>query len=249
MYKIDINADLGEMSIAQDTQLLAYISSANIACGVHAGNPQYMLEIMQLCHQQGIAVGAHPSYWDRENFGRRELHNTPEEIYQLIVYQLGAMQALALSQHIVLKHVKPHGALYNRSADDLQVADAIAQAVFDCNPSLVLVGLAGSQSLLSAKAKGLHCLAEGFADRRYTEKGLLVPRSKENAMIENTDEAIVQVLSMIQHGNVCCETGQNIALNVQTICLHGDGPHAITFATALQSSLQKNNIEITSELP
>ena len=246
-HKIDINADLGEMSIAQDAPLLAYISSANIACGVHAGNPQYMLEIMQLCHQQGIAIGAHPSYWDRENFGRREMHNTPEEIYQLMIYQLGAMQALARSQKIVLKHVKPHGALYNRSAVDLQVADAITQAVFDFNPGLILVGLTNSQSLISAKAKGLQAIAEGFADRRYTEHGLLVPRTQANAMIENSDEAIAQVLAMIQQRNICCETGQYIALNAQTICLHGDGPHALDFAKALHNSLQLNNIEITSE--
>ena len=248
MPKIDINADLGEMSLAQDAQLLPYISSANIACGVHAGNPQYMLEIMQLCQQQGIAIGAHPSYWDRENFGRSELQNTPEQIYQLMLYQLGAMQALANSQHITLKHVKPHGSLYNRSAVDMATADAIAQAVFDCDPSLVLVGLAGSQSLASATAKGLQSLAEGFADRRYTENGLLVPRSQANAMIEDTDEAIVQVLSMIERGNIYCETGWQIQLLVQTICLHGDGPHAISFAKALQYSLQQHHIEISAEL-
>lgn len=248
MHKIDINADLGEISVAQDAKLLAYISSANIACGVHAGNPQYITEIMQLCQQQGIAIGAHPSYWDRENFGRLDMHNTPEEIYQLMTYQLGAIKALAKTQDIVLKHVKPHGALYNRSAVDKDTADAIAQAVFDCNPHLVLVGLAGSQSLMSAKAKGLHCLAEGFADRRYTEKGLLVSRSQANAMIEDSDEAITQVLNMIQHGKLCCETGQPIELLAQTICIHGDGPHAITFAKALHCSLQQHHIEITSEI-
>jgi UPF0271 protein len=247
MHKIDINADLGELNIEHDAQLLPFISSANIACGVHAGNPQYMSEIMQLCQQQGIAIGAHPSYWDHQHFGRRELNSTPEEVYQLIAYQLGAMQALATSQNIQLKHVKPHGALYNRSAIDQLVADAIAQAVFDCDATLILVGLANSQSLISAKAKGLQAVAEGFADRRYTEHGLLVPRTQANAMIENSDEAIAQVLAMIQHGKFSCESGQHIELCAQTICLHGDGPHALDFAKALHSSLQLNNIHISSE--
>ena len=247
MLKIDLNADLGELSIEHDAQLLPYISSANIACGGHAGNPLYMIEIMQLCQQHNVAIGAHPSYWDREHFGRRELNNSPEQIYQLMVYQLGAISALASSQKLALKHVKPHGALYNRSAVDVLTADAIAQAVFDCDPELILVGLANSQSLISAKAKGLQVVAEGFADRRYTEDGLLVSRLQTEAMIDNSDEAIAQVLAMIQHGKISSASGHQIVMSVQTICLHGDGPHAVEFAQALQHSLQLNNIHINSE--
>lgn len=247
MLKIDLNADLGELSIEHDAQLMPYISSANIACGGHAGNPMYMTEIMQLCKQHNVAIGAHPSYWDSEHFGRRELNHSPEQIYQLMVYQLAAISALASSQKLALKHVKPHGALYNRSAVDVLAADAIAEAVFDCNPALILVGLANSQSLISAKAKGLQIVAEGFADRRYTDEGLLVPRLQKEAMIENSEEAIAQVLAMIQHGKIRSASGQQIVLRAQTICLHGDGLHAMEFAQALQHSLQLNNIQINSE--
>lgn len=247
MLKIDLNADLGELSIEHDAPLMPYISSANIACGGHAGNPMHMTEIMQLCQQHHVAIGAHPSYWDCEHFGRRELNNSPEQIYQLMVYQLGAISAIASSQKLALKHVKPHGALYNRSAVDPHAADAIAQAVFDCDPALILVGLANSQSLTSAKAKGLQVVAEGFADRRYTEEGLLVSRLQNDAMIENSDEAIAQVLAMIQHGKILSVSGHQIVMRVQTICLHGDGPHAMEFAQALHHSLQVNNIHINSE--
>lgn len=248
MPSIDLNADLGELSIEHDASLLPYISSANIACGVHAGNPQHMAHLMQLCQRHGVAIGAHPSNWDRENFGRRELNDTPEQIYQLMIYQLGAMQALAKAQSAPLKHVKPHGALYNRSAIDEQAADAIAQAVFDTDQNLILVGLANSQSIIRAKALGLQTVSEGFADRRYTDTGRLVPRSQANAMIENADEAIAQVLAMILQGAISSETGQQILMQVQTICLHGDSPHALVFAQALHESLQQHNINISSEI-
>lgn len=248
MHKIDINADLGEMSVAQDAQLLPYISSANIACGVHAGNPQFMAELMQLCQQYGVAIGAHPSNWDHQHFGRQELNDSPEQIYQQMIYQLGAIKALAQGQSVQLKHVKPHGALYNRSAIDSKTADAIAQAVFDIDCDLILVGLANSASIERAKMRGLQTVAEGFADRRYTEHGLLVSRAKANAMIENSDEAIAQVLAIIQHKKIICETGQQIVLDAQTICLHGEGSHALEFAKSLHHILQKQQIQITASM-
>lgn len=247
MLSIDLNADLGELSIEHDASLLPYLSSANIACGVHAGNPQHMAHLMQLCQQHGVAIGAHPSNWDREYFGRHEQHDTPEQIYQLMMYQLGAIQALAKAQSVPLIHVKPHGALYNRSAIDELAAEAIAQAVFDTDQNLILVGLAHSQSILRAKTLGLQTVSEGFADRRYTDAGLLVPRSQADAIIENTDEAIAQVLAMVQSGRIRASSGQEITVHVQSICLHGDGPHALVFAQALHESLQLHNINISSE--
>lgn len=247
MLNIDLNADLGELSIEHDASLLPYLSSANIACGVHAGNPQHMAQLMQLCQQHGVAIGAHPSYWDHQHFGRQELNDTPEQIHQLMMYQLGAIQALAKTKSVPLKHVKPHGALYNRSAMDEHTADAIAQAVFDTDRNLILVGLANSQSIIRAKILGLQTVSEGFADRRYTDAGLLVPRTQANAMIENSDEAIAQVLAMIQHGTIKTSSGQEITVDVQSICLHGDGPHAVAFAKALHGCLQLNGIHINSE--
>jgi UPF0271 protein len=248
MPSIDLNADLGELNINHDASILPYISSANIACGVHAGNPQYITQLMQLCQQHGVAVGAHPSYWDHQHFGRQELNDSPEQIYQLMIYQLGAIKALAQVQSVQLKHVKPHGALYNRSAIDIKVADAIAQAVFDTDSDLILVGLANSASIERAKMRGLNTAAEAFADRRYTEHGLLVSRSQANAMIENSDEAIAQVLGIIQHKKISCESGQQIELDAQTICLHGDGPHALEFAKSLHHILQQQQIQISASM-
>ncbi len=248
MLQIDLNADLGEVSIEHDARLLPYLSSANIACGVHAGNPHDIADLMQRCQQHGVAIGAHPSYWDHQHFGRQELNNPPEHIYQLMRYQLGAMQALAHAQSVTLNHVKPHGALYNRSAIDEHAAEAVAQAVFDTDRNLILVGLANSPSISRAKTLGLQTVSEGFADRRYTDAGLLTPRSQANAMIENTEEAIEQVLAMIQQQQIKTLSGQVISLAVQSICLHGDGPHALDFAKALHHTLQQHQIQICASL-
>lgn len=247
--RIDLNADVGEMDAADDAALMPYLSSANIACGFHAGSPLRMRETVALCKAHGVAVGAHPAYWDRAHFGRRELDIPADEIRELVRYQIGALQAVAAAQGVRVGHVKPHGALYNRSARDAVVADAIADAVASVDAGLVLVGLAGSESLAAGRRAGLRVAAEGFADRRYTAQARLVPRSSPDACIESTDEAVAQVLGMLSDGRVRASSGEDVALSVDTVCLHGDGPSALAFARALRSRLEGEGVEISAERP
>lgn len=244
MADIDLNADLGETALEHDAALLPSISSANIACGFHAGDPAYMAGLVALCRSHDVAIGAHPSYWDREHFGRRNLDVPPDEVYALVQYQIGALQAIARSQSVPVRHVKPHGALYNRAAVDPVVAEAIARAVRDCDDSLVLVGLANSRLIEAGRALGLATASEGFVDRRYTDDGLLVPRSEPDALISDESEAIAQAVAMVIEGGISTSSGKRIALTVQTLCLHGDGPHALRFAKALRQAFDGNGITV-----
>lgn len=247
MVTIDVNADIAETGTDIDAVLMPYISSANIACGFHAGSPLQMTEAVRLCLQHQVAIGAHPSYRDREGFGRRPQRCSAAEIYQLMLDQLAALAAIAQVQQACLHHVKPHGALYNEAAVTPGVADAIAAAVRDFDDSLCLVGLANSQLIRSGNAAGLRTLAEGFVDRRYTDDGLLVPRSQANALIETASEAIGQATQMILQSQVRTCSGATVGLEVQTLCLHGDGPHAAEFAQALWAGLTGHGIQISAE--
>ena len=243
--KIDLNADLGE-GAGSDHALLQLVSSANIACGFHAGDAQTMLQSVRWAKEFGVAIGAHPSFPDRENFGRTAMQLPAETVYAQMIYQIGALKSLAESEGERLAHVKPHGMLYNQAADDATLADAIARAVRAVDASLILVGLAGSESIRAAAHHGLRTREEVFADRGYLSSGALVPRSQPGAMIEEEDRAIQQTLTMVKEGKVESISGEWVAVNAQTVCLHGDGAHALLFAQRLRDVFAAGQIAVTS---
>lgn len=243
--KVDLNADLGE-GCANDRDLLQLVSSANIACGFHAGDAQTMRQSVLWALEFGVAIGAHPSFPDRENFGRTRMQLPAETVYAQMIYQIGALQAIARSEGGKLVHVKPHGMLYNQAAQEPELADAIARAVKAVDPALVLVGLANSESIRAGKALGLTTREEVFADRGYQADGSLVPRSQPGALIDSDQLAIEQTLSMIQQGKVKSLSGEWVNVNADTVCLHGDGAHAMAFAAQLRQAFKQQQIQVTS---
>jgi len=245
---VDLNADLGE-GAPDDAELLTLVTSANIACGGHAGDPRLMQATVRAALAQGVAIGAHPSYADREHFGRRELQLSPDDVRAELLCQIGALDALVRAEGGRLHHVKPHGALYNQAARDRVLADAIAQAVRAFDPSLTLYGLAGSELLRAAERAGLRPVAEVFADRGYRADGSLVPRSQPGALIDDTDEAVARTLRMVREGVVRAVTGETVPLLAQTVCLHGDGPHALAFARALRAALTAGGVRLQAQPP
>ena len=244
MQTIDINCDMGE-GLANDALLMPYISSANIACGYHAGDENIMKRTTELALLHNVAIGAHPGFADKANFGRTEMQLSAAEIYDLVTEQIYGLQKIAESQGSQLHHVKPHGALYNMAAKDEAMANTIAKAVFDVNDALILFGLSGSCSIIEAKKAGLTTASEVFADRTYRDDGSLTPRTVSNAMIETTDLAIQQVLQMIRSQTVTSITGKEVAIKAESICIHGDGAHAVEFAKNIYLTLQQNNIGIS----
>jgi UPF0271 protein len=244
---IDINCDMGE-GMATDTAIMPFISSANIACGFHAGDDNTMRETVSLAIQYGVTIGAHPGYADKENFGRTEMHVSDEEVYALIQQQVAALMKIAAEKAAKLHHVKPHGALYNQSAKDPQLAAVIAKAVYDIDPALVLFGLSGSHSISEAKKIGLTTASEVFADRSYQDDGSLTPRSKPGALLQSTEAALQQVLQMVNEKTVTSLTGKKVLIDADTICLHGDGAHAADFAKAIYQLLQQHSVHIQSVL-
>lgn len=243
--KVDLNADLGE-GCANDRDLLQLVSSANIACGFHAGDAQTMRQSVLWALEFGVAIGAHPSFPDRENFGRTRMQLPAETVYAQMIYQIGALQAIARSEGGKLVHVKPHGMLYNQAAQEPELADTIARAVKAVDPALVLVGLANSESIRAGKALGLTTREEVFADRGYQADGSLVPRSQPGALIDSDQQAIEQTLSMIQQGKVKSLSGEWVNVNADTVCLHGDGAHAMAFAAQLRQAFKQQQIQVTS---
>jgi UPF0271 protein len=237
--QIDINCDMGE-GIGNDEAIMPFITSANIACGYHAGDEKTMRQTISLAKKYGVNIGAHPSFLDRENFGRTEINCTPEEVYGLVKTQLLLFKKLADECEVVIHHVKPHGALYNQSAKDNAVAKAIAYAVKDFDATLVLFGLSGSTSISEANAIGLKTGSEVFADRTYQDDGSLTPRSQNNALIEEEAKAIQQVLQIAQKKTVTTLSGKDIPIIAETICLHGDGKHAVQFANNIHHTLQQH---------
>ncbi len=233
-------------SIEKDLGLLRYLSSINLACGFHAGDAHTMHELTEAALTAGVAVGAHPGFDDKANFGRSNLSLSPENIYDIVVYQLGALDAFLKIHGTRLHHVKPHGALYNMAAKNRVMADAICRAVKDFDARLVLYGLSGSELVHAAEAIELKSRSEVFADRTYREDGSLTPRSEANALIQSEEASIQQVLGMVREGKVTATNGKQVPIIAQTICIHSDGAHALAFAQQLHSILKQAGIEINS---
>ncbi|RIW35068.1 LamB/YcsF family protein [Bacillus salacetis] len=241
--QIDLNCDLGESFGAfvkgNDQGILKRITSANIACGFHSGDPQVMLKTVKLALHNGVKIGAHPGYPDLQGFGRRHIEIPPEEIYALVLYQIGALSAIVRSQGGQLSHVKPHGALYNRAAIDIDTANAIAQATADYDPGLCLYGLAGSELITAGKKAGLKTVNEVFADRTYLSDGTLTPRSQEGAVIHSDEQALAQVIRMVKEHKVVSLDGIEIDILPESICLHGDNEKALDFAEKIIEALKQ----------
>jgi UPF0271 protein len=241
--RIDFNCDLGE-GCGDDAAILPYVSSANIACGGHAGDEATMRETLRLCREHGVAAGAHPGYDDPEHFGRRTLPLSRDEIGMLMLNQLARLAAVAADEGVRLTHVKPHGALYNLAADDRIVAEAIVGAVAAFDPNLIVYGLSQSQLTDAAEAAGLRVAHEVFAERGYARNGRLLPRGQPGAVIESLDDAIAQVHGLVVRGEVATADGGSIALRADTLCLHGDRSDAPAFARALRAALEADGIRI-----
>ena len=237
MLLFDVNCDMGE-GIGNDELIMPYINSANIACGYHAGDEETMRQTILLAKKYNVNIGAHPSFLDRENFGRREINKSLKEVYELVSAQINLLQKIVSGNNAELHHVKPHGALYNMAAKDKVLAQAIAKAVKDIDENLILFGLSNSFLISEAKAIGLKTASEVFADRTYREDGSLTPRLHANAMIEDADEAIQQVLMMVKQQKVKTVSGKEIPIVAETICIHGDGKNAVEFAKKIHSILQ-----------
>lgn len=245
MIAVDLNADLGE-GCGSDAALLQLVSSANIACGFHAGDAETMLACVREALKNGVAIGAHPSFPDRENFGRTAMTLPPETVYAQMLYQIGALAAIVRAEGGQLRHVKPHGMLYNQAAKDRDLADAIARAVATVDPDLILVGLAGSELIRAGTRYGLITREEVFADRGYQPDGSLVPRTQAGALIADEEQSLAQTLEMIQRGRVKSITGEWANVHAQTVCIHGDGEHALAFARRLRQEFEANNIKISA---
>lgn len=245
---IDLNCDMGE-GMANDAELMAFISSANIACGFHAGDEDTMRRTIELALQHNVAIGAHPGFPDRENFGRTEMNFPEEDIVSIVSEQVYQLLDLVFAMGGKLKHVKPHGALYNMSAKNYSLAAAIANAVYEIDEELVLFGLSGSESIQAAKDIGLQTASEVFADRTYQDDGSLTPRKQANALITNDKDAEEQVLQMILKKEVKSINGKTVPLSCDTICIHGDGEHAVRFARQINQLLQKHQVDVRSFHP
>jgi len=228
---IDLNADVGE-ECGQDAALMRCITSANVACGVHAGSVATMRETVILAREHGVAVGAHPSFADREHFGRREMQLGPVEIADLVIRQIEALAAIASDEGIRLQHVKPHGALYNVAVRDRRVADAIARGVVSVDPTLVVLGLPRSELVAAAQAAGLQTVGEAFADRAYRADGTLVPRTEPGAVIHNPEDVLARIVSLAARPDV------------ETICVHGDTPGAAELASKIRAALEAAKFEV-----
>jgi UPF0271 protein len=240
---VDLNADLGE-GAGHDDELLALVTSANIACGFHAGDADTIHKSIDAARKHNVAVGAHPSLFDRENFGRRELPVTPEEVFDAVTYQLGVFQAIAEAAGVRPNHVKPHGALYNMAVRDEKLADTIARAIASADSALILFAPARTALARAAEAHGLKIAREVFADRNYLNDGALVPRSRPDALLHDPAEAAERVLRMLREGKVRAVDGADVGVRAETICVHGDTPGAVEFARALRSRLEKDGVII-----
>lgn len=237
--KIDLNCDLGE-AVGNDEAIMPYITSANIACGFHAGDADVMRATVRLAKQFGVNVGAHPGWNDRQNFGRREMDVSAQEVESIVLYQIQTLAGIAKAEHVALTHVKPHGSLYNQAAKDRGLADAIARAVKSFSVELILVGLAGSGLCEAGVVAGLKVAGEGFPDRAYNPDGKLMSRNKPGAVIESPEEVAKNALKLVRDGILF---GEKI-VHVDTLCLHGDHPRAAENAKLLREALTKNGIEV-----
>jgi 5-oxoprolinase (ATP-hydrolysing) subunit A len=239
---IDLNCDMGESfgpwQMGADDRVMPHITSANIACGAHAGDPTVMRRTVRLAKDAGVAVGAHPGFADLQGFGRREMHVDPAELEDSLIAQVGALTAIAKAEGVTLQHVKAHGALYNMAARDARLAAAIARAVRACDPALVLFGLPHSSILDAGRAEGLRVAAEGFADRSYEPDGSLTPRSRPGAVIHDVDAVVSRAVRMARDGVVLTADGREVSLAIQTICVHGDTPGAAELVARIGAALR-----------
>jgi UPF0271 protein len=247
---VDLNCDMGESygawKMGADAEVMPYISSANIACGFHGGDPATIRKTVRLALDHGVAVGAHPSLPDIQGFGRRAMNITPQEMYDLVVYQAGAVEAFARAAGARLHHVKCHGALYNMAAVDEALSEAMARAVRDLGPEVFLYCLSGSKSFEIAKKKNVKTVGEVFADRGYSDDGTLAPRDRPGGMIEDAAQAVKQALAMIEDGYVTSLSGKPLPVAADTLCLHGDQPGAAHFAKELRRAFKERNISIAA---
>jgi UPF0271 protein len=247
---MDLNSDIGESfgayRLGDDAALLPFVTSVNIACGFHAGDPSVMQATVRLSAAAGVRIGAHPGYPDLQGFGRRSMDLSPEEVEALVLYQVGALAGFCRAHGAPLVHVKPHGALYNQAAADRELAAAIARAVAAIDPSLVLFGLSGSCLISEAEKAGLRTCSEVFADRNYEADGSLTPRGRPDAMITDPAAAADRVVGMIETGCVPARGGESVRLSAGTVCIHGDGPHALRFARLVNERLRERGIAIAA---
>lgn len=248
MPRIDLNCDMGESfgayEMGNDEAVLDHVSSANIACGFHAGDPRTMHRTVQMAIAKGVAIGAHPGLPDLQGFGRRLMNLSGAEAYDTVIYQVGALSGFARALGGRLTFVKTHGALYNMAAKDPALADAIASAVFDYDPGLAFYGLAGSELIRAAQARGLRAVSEVFGDRSYQDDGSLTPRSQPNAMIEDVELSVAQVKRMVLEGKVRSVNGRDVPVRADTLCIHGDQPGALAFVTRIRAELARAGVEV-----
>ncbi|MFS3929355.1 lactam utilization protein LamB [Priestia aryabhattai] len=248
MVTIDLNCDLGESfgayTIGNDEAILPYVTSANIACGFHAGDPSVMQRTVELALRENVAIGAHPGLPDLSGFGRRNMAISAREAFDITLYQIGALSAFCQALGAPLHHVKPHGALYNMAAVNTELAEGIAEAIYTIGEEVILYGLAGSALVTAGKRIGLSTANEVFADRTYEKDGTLTPRTIKGSVIHDTQQAINQVITMIKEGKVHTRQGEQIKIEADTVCIHGDGPNAIVFAKSIHHQLKEERIII-----
>ena len=242
---IDLNCDMGEGCLT-DEQIMPFISSANIACGAHAGDRSTINRTIELAKRNGVAIGAHPSYPDRDGFGRTDMEINTIELQNILIEQIELVKSIAASAGVRMAHVKPHGALYNKASDDYSTALTIAKAVKMIDPSLQLFGMGNSELERAAKNEGIRFCKEIFCDRTYTDEGRLSPRTLKNALINSAEQAVLQTLQAIKEKTITSASGKLINLEADTICIHGDGPHAVEFAQIINEMLKKEHIIIGS---
>ncbi|CAG7624225.1 5-oxoprolinase subunit A [Paenibacillus solanacearum] len=248
MHVVDLNCDIGESfgayKLGSDSDVLKYVTSANIACGFHAGDPATMRRTVKLALEHGVAIGAHPGLQDLIGFGRRDMDISPEEAYDLVVYQIGSLWGFARSEGAKLQHVKAHGSLYNMAARNAALAEAIAEAVYRVEPELILFGLAGSELIKAGKKAGLRTASEVFSDRTYQSDGSLTLRSQPDSLITDERRSVEQVIRMVTEGKVLSQQHVDIPIQADTVCIHGDGAHAVQFAERIRRSLAEASIVV-----
>ena len=250
MLRIDVNCDLGEgfgvYEVGQDERIFPLITSANIACGFHAGDPAIMRRSVELAIRHHVSIGAHPGTPDLVGFGRRRMDLAPEEIESFLIYQIGAVEAMARAHGAVLRHVKPHGWLYNEAARNLEFARVIARAVKRVSPRLILFGLSGSLSIQAAEEEGVPFAREAFVDRAYLKDGTLAPRSTPGALITNPTRAAFQALRLAQGAKVVCLQSGEISVAADTMCVHGDNPAVIGILNEVRKVLKGHKVQVTA---
>lgn len=250
MYKIDLNCDLGESfgaySLGMDEDILRFVTSANIACGFHAGDPSVMQKTVKLALKNNVQIGAHPGLPDLAGFGRRNMNITPQEAHDMVIYQIGALAGFVKAEGTRMQHVKPHGALYNMAAKDSKLAIAIAEAVYKVDSELILFGLAGSELVRAGEKIGLQTANEVFSDRTYQADGTLTPRTEPDALIHDKKQAVGQVVRMIKEGKVLSRQHVDVPVKADTVCIHGDGAAALAFAQQIKETLELSGIEIAA---